>query len=101
MKKRILSIILAAAVLILSLPIVANAADIAWTGGDSNHGHIIDSTTYTYLNTSEHEASLNCKCGAKSTWTESHYDVKSSEIEPDSQYPNGAKLFFCPHCQKE
>ena len=38
MKRRILSLLLAAALLILALPMVAYAADIAWTGGDSNHG---------------------------------------------------------------
>lgn len=81
---------------------VAYAAEIAWEGGDPNHGHVISSTTYSYVNTSEHVATLNCSCGAYSSWTESHYDVKSSEITPGGpDYPNGGTIYYCPHCQKE
>ena len=47
-------------------------------------------------------ATLNCSCGAYSSWTESHYDVKSSEITPGGpDYPNGGTIYYCPHCQKE
>ena len=102
MKRRILSLLLAAALLILALPMVAYAAEIAWEGGNPNHDHVISSTTYSWVNTSEHVATLNCSCGAYSSWTESHYDVKSSEITPGGpDYPNGGTIYYCPHCQKE
>ena len=45
MKRRILSLLLAAALLILALPMVAYAAEIAWEGGNPNHDHVISSTT--------------------------------------------------------